>query len=138
MRNDSIYTFSELENLMKANMAKRDYLPPVRITSKLTDSYATIMVPIPGVHKEDVSVKLDGDTVIITIKDNDNAQFLDGWKKNARCWDGPNNDNSFGLRCGLKENLVVDFEKEFLLALENGVLVISVPLKSTKKEFVWA
>lgn len=133
MRKDLIYTFSELERLMGAT--KFDYLPPVKFTTKLTDSAVTVKIPVPGVTKDDISVRLDGHILLIDIADN--FQYLSGWPKMQSSKD--DFSKSYCVTgCELKNSLIFDYEKDFIIALENGVLVISIPLKNTKKEFVWA
>lgn len=139
MHSDYFNTLDELERLMNLRpryVSYADFTPTAKIQTNLTDSAATIMVPVPGVRKEDISVKLDDHTVTIRVADN--FQYLQGWGKRVASADSAEVKTCCEKSCELLSKLVLDFEKEFLLALENGVLVISIPLKNNKKEFVWA
>jgi HSP20 family protein len=87
------------------------------------DSYA-VRVELPGVRKDSVHVNLDRD--VLTIRAERKPITADGWKTLHR----ELHESSYGLR--LKLNAPVD-DAALSAKLEDGVLVLNLPLKETAK-----
>jgi HSP20 family protein len=87
------------------------------------DSY-DVRVELPGVRKEGVQVNLDRD--VLTLRAERKPAAADGWKTLHR----ELFEASYGLR--LKLNAPVD-DARLSAKLEDGVLVLNLPLKEAAK-----
>ncbi len=117
----------------------RFMIPPQNKSRTYTESEIVFSALVPGVPKESINVQYNDSSVeniVITV--NDAAKYLNGWSRSAST-DGEKTVQTartyFTLT--MEDKLKIDFNKDFLVDLKDGILTIHIPLKKNSKEFVW-
>lgn len=110
--------------------------PRERVESEIIDTTFLLKVPVPGVNKNNIDVKLDGDEVVIIV--NNDTKYLKTYSAIKSVTKGDKTENSAEIRVQLNlVNNTIDYDGNFSMNLENGILYIYVPIKSLTKNFEW-
>jgi len=100
-------------------------VPPIRIDVSERDDAYTVKAEIPGVRREDIDVRIDGNIVTISAETTSGTEQKDGERVLRRERQRGVSRRSFSLECPLDE-------EHADAGYEDGVLTLTLPKKPGK------